>query len=193
MFFSVPNFSFAALILLGVLGGCATPVYQTNVHLIPPADAAGRACLQDCESRKTACQADCQARYQACAKALEPQVEASYIEALQQYEQDLRGYAASLRHFETQLYFGWTHGYPYSYGYPYYGFYGWNAWPGPYFFPPAYPELVMPTRQSVRAQLENSACQADCGCLPAYDTCFVGCGGQILRETVCIKNCPPAK
>lgn len=182
----VPNISFAALSLLGTLAGCATPQYQTNVHMIPPADAAGRTCIQDCEARKTACHADCQARYQACAKALEPQVEAIYIEALQQYEQDLRGYAAALRRYEMQLHFGWMH------SYPYYGFYWWDPWPGPY-FPPPYPDPVMPTRDGVRAQLEKSACMADCGCLPAYDACFVGCGGQIVRETVCIKNCPPDK
>ena len=184
MFFSVPNLSFAALILLGVLGGCATPVYQTNVHLIPPADAAGRACLQDCESRKTACQADCQARYQACAKALEPQVEASYVEALQQYELDLRHYAAELRHYELQLHFGWMH------SHPYYGFYWWDPWP---YFPPPYSPPSMPTREGVRAHLVKANCQDDCGCLPAYDTCFVGCGGQRLTETVCVKNCPPPK
>ncbi len=30
-------------------------------------------------------------------------------------------------------------------------------------------------------------------CLPAYDACFLGCGGQRVSETVCIRNCPPEK
>lgn len=173
----------AALLLLG---GCAAPQYQTNVHLISPTDAAGRACVQACETQKITCQSDCRDRYQACAKALEPQVEAHYIAALRQYELDLKHYAAALRHYEMQLYFGWMH------SHPYYGFYWWDPWPGPY-FPPPYPEPVMPTRDGVRAALEKANCQDDCGCLPAYDVCFVGCGGLIERETVCIKNCPPAK
>jgi len=178
--------SFAVLALFAMMAGCATPQYQTTVQLITPADAQGRACVLDCETRKAACQADCQARYQACAKALEPQVEARYIEALKQYEIDLRHYAAELRYFELQLHFGWVH------SNPYYGFYWWDPWPWPY-FPPPYPEPVMPAREGVRAQLEKTNCQAECGCLPAYDTCFVGCGGQIVRETVCIKNCPPGE
>jgi hypothetical protein len=174
-------------LLLALLAGCATPQYQTNVSLIPPADAQGRACVQDCEAVKTACQTDCQGRYQACAKALEPQVEAHYEAALKQYELDLRQYAAALRHYEIQLHFEWMHSYPYHYPY-----YWWDPWPGPY-FPPSYRAPVMPTRDSVHAQLVKSNCQEDCGCLPAYDDCFVGCGGQILRDTVCIKNCPPAQ
>jgi hypothetical protein len=177
---------FTALSLFAVIVGCATPQYQTNVRLIPPADAQGRACVQDCEARKTQCQTDCQTRYQACTKGLEPQVEACYTAALKQYEIDLKHYAAALRQYEMQLHFQWLYSYPYHY--PYW----WDPWPGPY-YPPPYPEPVMPTRERVRAQLEKANCQADCGCLPAYDSCFVGCGGQRLTETVCIKNCPPAK
>ena len=172
--------------LLVALAGCATPQYQTTVRLIPPADAPGRACAQACDARKAACQSDCQARYQACAKAIEPQVEARYLDALKKYELELRQYAAALRHYEMQMQFDWMNRYPF---YPYW----WDPWPGPYYSPPLYREPVMPTREGVRAQLEKSACKADCGCLPAYDTCFVGCGGQRVTETVCIKNCPPAK
>lgn len=168
------------------LAGCATPQTMTKVSLIPPDDAKGEACVQGCEARKTVCQTDCQTRYQACAKSLEPQVEASYLEALRQYEINLRRYAAELRHYEIELRFEWMYSYPFHY--PYY----WNPWPGPY-FPPPYPEPEMPTREGVRAQLEKANCQADCGCLPAWDGCFVGCGGLIVKETVCVKNCPPTR
>lgn len=181
---ALPRF-FAALSLLAVMAGCATPQYQTTVRLIPPADAQGRACVQDCEARQRACQADCQTRYQACAKAIEPQVEARYAEALKRYELELKRYAADLRHYEMQMRFDWLNRYPFQ---PYW----WDPWPGPY-FPPPYREPQMPTREGVRAQLLKSGCQDDCGCLPAYDACFIGCGGQRLSETVCIKNCPPAK
>jgi len=177
--------SFAALALLAVMAGCATPQYQTTVRLIPPADAEGRACVQDCEARKIECHADCQTRLQACAIAVEPQVETRYAEALKLYELELRQYAAELRYYELQLHFGWMYSYPY---YPY----GWYPWHGP-IFPPPYREPVMPTRDSVRAQLIKLNCQEDCGCLLAYETCFIGCGGQRVSETVCIKNCPPAK
>ena len=184
------TFSFSALVLLAALAGCATPQYQTTVRLIPPADAQGRACVTDCEARKNACQADCQARYQACVKGIEPQVEARYAEALKRYELELKQYAAALRRYEMELHFEWLRSYPYSY--PYRHPYWWDPWPGMY-FPPPYREPAMPTREGVRTRLAAENCQADCGCLPAYDTCFVGCGGQRVSETVCIKNCPPEK
>ncbi|MGE5320616.1 MAG: hypothetical protein ACM3KD_10575 [Hyphomicrobiaceae bacterium] len=178
-------FYFATVTLFSILAGCATPQYQTTVHLIPPDDAQGRACVQNCDAGKTACQSTCQTRYQACAKALAPQVEPRYLEALQQYELELKRYAAALRQYEMQMRFDWMNRYPFQ---PYW----WDPWRGPY-YPPPYPEPEMPTREGVRAQLEKSECKADCGCLPAYDTCFVGCGGQRVTETVCVKNCPPAK
>jgi hypothetical protein len=180
----------AALTVFGGLGGCAAPQYQTNVSLIPPGDESGRACVQICESRRITCEAGCQDRFRSCAKAIEPQVEAGYGEALAQFENDLRQYAAALRAYETQLSFAWFNSYPYGWG-----TWGWpwmGPWPGMY-FPPPYPVPKMPTRADVRAQLEKSSCQADCGCQPVYEGCFVGCGGQRLSETVCIKNCPPAQ
>ncbi len=177
---------FAAAALLGTLLGCATPQYQTQVRFIPPADAQGRDCVQACEAQKNICQTSCQTRYQTCVKNLEPQLGARYAEALSQYGNELRRYATALRHYEMQLRFEWLDSYPFHHPY------GWYPWPAPY-LPPLYPEPVMPTRESVRAQLEKSNCQSDCHCLTAYDTCFIGCGGQRLTETVCIQNCPAEK
>lgn len=171
-----------------LLAGCATPQYQTTVRFVPPADAAGRACVEACEAKKAACQAGCQARYTACAKGLDAEAEAHYTEALKQYETDLKRYAAALRRYEMDLRFDGLHAWPY-YGYPYRHFHGFGPWPRPWYPPP--PEPAMPTREGVRAQLEKTRCQADCGCLPAYDACYTGCGGQRIPETVCIKNCPP--
>ncbi|MHB1084647.1 MAG: hypothetical protein ACYCZA_07390 [Thiobacillus sp.] len=181
---------FWGLALLAILVGCATPQYQTSVRLIPPADAQGRACVQDCETEKAACQADCKTRYQACVRDIEPQVEARYAEALKLYELDLKRYATALRHYEMQLQFDWMNSYPYYH--PHYPPYWWDPWPRPYFSFP-YREPVMPTKESVREKLEKTNCQSDCGCLPPYETCFVSCGGQRLTETVCTKNCPPAR
>jgi len=180
-----------------VLAGCAAPQYQTNVSLIPPVDAAGRACVQACETGKEtgklACQADCQSRFRACAESIEPQVEARYTEALSQFENDLGQYVAALRSYEVQLSFAWMNSYPfYPYGWGMWGEPWLGPWPGMY-YPPPYPVPTMPTRAEVRALLEKENCQADCGCQPAYDACFVGCGGQRITETVCIKNCPPAQ
>ncbi|MFN3751818.1 MAG: hypothetical protein ACK4SR_10625 [Thiobacillus sp.] len=173
-----------ALFLAAALAGCAAPQYQTRVHVIPPADAAGRACVQGCEKTLAACQAECGARHQACAQGVEAQVEARYAEALARYETELRQYAAALRQYEMQLRYEWLYGHPYRWPY------GWGMWPT---LPPPYHEPRQPTREDVRAQLVKAACHDDCNCLPAYDACIVGCGGQRITETLCIKHCPPAE
>lgn len=178
------NVRFLALFCVALLVGCATPQYRTTVRVVLPADAAGRACVQGCEQKLNACQAECAARHQVCAQGVEAQVEARYAEALKRYEAELQQYAAALRQYEMQLRFEWMH------GYPYYWPSGWGMWPA---FPPPYREPKQPTREGVRAQLIKESCRDDCGCLPAFDGCFVGCGGQHITETVCIANCPPAK
>ena len=178
--------AFLILVVAGLVG-CASPQYQTTVRLIPPVDAPGRACVATCENQKNICQLECQARRQACAKALDPQVEAGYQEALKQYELELQQYAMALRHYEMQLQFEWLH-----YGSSGYGYGWWGSWPG-WYFPPPYFNPQMPTREGVRTALEQANCQDDCGCLPAYDGCFVGCGGQRVSETTCIKHCPSGK
>jgi hypothetical protein len=176
------SFPVSCLFVLLGLAGCATPQYQTVYRYESPADAQGVACLQTCEQKKEDCQAGCKARYQACQKDVEPLVEGRYLQALKQYELDLRGYERALRQYEMQQWLYW----PYDYWPPHHGYY--YPWPGAY-FPPPYLSSVMPTRDGVRAALEKDRCQTDCACLPAYDTCFVGCGGKRIAETVCIKNC----
>lgn len=174
---------------LALLAGCATPQYQTTVRFVPPADAAGRACVEGCEAKKAACQAGCQARFAACAKGLDAQVDSAYADALKQYEAELKRYADALRRYEMDLRFDWFYAWPYAY--PYRHPYVFGPWPRPSY--PLPREPAMPTREDVRAQLEKTRCQADCGCLPAYDACYTGCGGQRISETVCVKNCPPEK
>jgi len=172
------------LLALAVMAGCATPQYQTRYRYEPPADAQGLACVRGCEQEKEACQADCKTRYQACQKDIEPLVEGHYLQALKQYENDLRLYARELRHYEFQQWLYWPHDHWYfRHGYYY-------PWPGSY-FPPPYFSPEMPTREGARAKLEKEKCQADCGCLANYDTCYVSCGGKRIPETVCIKNCRP--
>lgn len=175
--------------LLG-LAGCATPQMQTSVRFVPPVDAAGRACVAACETARTRCQSQCQSAYAQCAKALDAEVEAHYAEALKQYEADLKRYAADLQAYRFDLRVGWMHAWPI--GHPHRHLYsGFDFWPYPPLPPPREP--VAPTREAIRAQLEKTRCRADCGCLPAYDACFVGCGGERITETRCIQHCPDSR
>ena len=176
-------------VVLGGLAGCASPQMQSSVRLVPPADATGRACVAGCEATRSSCQSRCQTAYTQCAQTLDAEVEAKHADALKDYEVALKRYAAELQQYQFDLRLGWVHGWPFRHPYRHLH-YGFDFWPYPPLPPP--PEPVAPTREATRAQLEKTRCQADCGCLPAYDGCFVGCGGERITETRCIKNCPSA-
>jgi hypothetical protein len=174
-------------VMLAGLSGCTTPQYQTAYRYEPPADAQGRACVQRCDVTKIACQTDCQARYKACQKDVAPLIEERYLQALKDYELDLKCYAAFLRHHEIQYYNSW----PFS---PWNDHPGYSSpWPPPCAYPPPYPVPAMPTREGVRIALQEEKYRDDCGCLPAFDSCFVDCGGKRIAEAICAKNCPKQK
>lgn len=170
-----------------VLGGCATPLYQTAYRYEPPTDPQGLACVARCAEERADCESRCQAALDACRKAIEPQVAARYDEALARYERELDQYLAELRHYELQLWMSWPGG-PWVYGPGYYGPWPyWYDWPRS--FPPP-PAPRKPSREAVRAALEKEQCRADCGCQGSYDDCFVACGGRRSVETRCIAHCP---
>lgn len=115
-------------------------------------------------------------------QALEPQIEAHYLDALKDHEHALDRYRGELEHYQLQLWLGW-HRDPWWFGH------GWTRpwWPSPMFIgaPP-----TMPTRDAVRDRLRRQHCERDCGCQPEYDACFLSCGGQRLEIRRCIANCP---
>ena len=52
--------------------------------------------------------------------------------------------------------------------------------------PPGKP--VKPSLESIVREL-SSTCPSDCGCKEEYDACFTSCGGRIVPEKYCVKNC----
>jgi hypothetical protein len=171
-----------ALALATLLGGCATPRYEIAYRLEPPEDASGRACVSRCLDPLQACQDSCRGRYQACQREIEPLLNDAYAEALRRYAFDLDSYAASLQHYEMQLWLGWGHA----------GWWGYPGWYGPgWFYPyPAPPPPPRPSRERVWDRLVAEKCDPGCGCQAAYDGCFVACGGKRIPEQRCVANCP---
>ena len=95
------------------LAGCATPQMQTSVRFVPPADAAGRACVAGCEAARTNCQAQCQTAYAQCAKMLDADVEAQHAESAQAIRgRPPRRYAAELQQYQLDMRLGWVHAWP---------------------------------------------------------------------------------
>jgi hypothetical protein len=172
---------FPSLLLLALalaLTGCATPRYEMVSRLEAPTDAAGLACLTQCEDKLKVCQQECSVRYQTCLKEIEPLLDAAFEDSLRQYAMDLDSYAASLQHYEFQLWMGWHQG-PWWF---------WPGWTYPYYVigpPPA-----RPSREAVHARVVATRCDKDCGCQPGYEACFLTCGGRKVLEERCVANCP---
>lgn len=175
-----------SLVLLAGMAACATPRYQTSYRYEAPVGAEGRACVQRCDVVLAGCQAKCGADYQACIKTLEPQVEARYIQALEQYAAGLDRYRLDLQRYETQLWeyqvwLGWRHD-PWWFG---------SRWPYPLYGPGYIGDLPdKPSRDQIMSHLRQEQCDRDCACLSGYDQCFLGCGGRQISETRCVANCP---
>lgn len=175
-----------ALILTALIAGlsaCASPPrYQTIYRYQPPADPAGLACLDKCTRKMETCQTQCQENYQACLKTIEPKkVDERHGEALKRYAAELDRYRLELYQYRLSLSLSWGH-------YPWYGHGFYHPWPEPYYFPPTPPSR--PSRDEEYNRLKKEQCEADCGCQPAYDTCFLACGGTRIPEERCIANCP---
>lgn len=172
-----------SLTLMLALWGCAaTPRYQTLYRYESPVDAAGQACVEKCGQKLAACQDRCKQVYQACLKDVEPLVDERYGEALKRYEDELERYRWELERCQLQLWLNWNRASLGYGGWPYY------PWPEPYCMP--YPLPRKPTRTGELAKLRQEKCEADCGCQPIHDTCFLACGGKKIPEERCVANCP---
>ena len=171
--------------LLAVLGGCATPRYETTYRYEAPADAAGRVCLEKCEPRLGVCQASCTNKYQACLKDIEPTVDARYRDALKHYDNAFQRYRWEMDRYQRYLSLGWVY-YP-----PGYAPWLYTPWHDSFYFPPTPPRK--PMRDELFKQVRQEKCENDCGCQPVYDACFLTCGGKKIPEVQCIAHCPKEK
>ncbi len=179
--------SIFSAVLVSLLIGCATPAYQMYYRFEPPTSADGQRCVQGCEQALADCGTACQAEWKACTDRVEPQVEAGFVQALKDYEVDLKRYRRNLDMYEWDLRLNWGpwHSGVWDAPWPYRSWYGMNF--------PLYRMPEQPTRDSVRSDLRKTQCKDDCGCQVKHDACYLGCGGRKVPERECVTNCPEAK
>ena len=167
-----------------LLTGCAGPRFATEMRYVPPGGEAGEACLQGCHIDMQACRADCQSRRESCIEGIEPRVDTAFERVLRQYEADRKLYLRELQFYrlERAVHFGFYH-HPFYYGTS-----------GPFWHtdrylddPPIPP--IPPSRAGIRQQVIAEHCEIECGCQARFDQCYLGCGGRIEREVLCIENC----
>lgn len=167
------------------LGSCATPRFQTAYRYEPPVDASGRAALGKCTQKLESCQQHCATEMQVCLKNIEPVVEKRHADALKLYESELEQYRIARQRYEFSMALNWNYD-PYGYDPRFY-----QPWPRPYYSPPVPPRKI--SRDEIFKQVRQEKCDADCGCQPLYDACFLSSGGKKIPETRCIANCAKEK
>ena len=171
--------SFVVFFLALLLEGCAaTPRYQSVKRLVAPVGPTTQACLSNCAAAMEKCKQTCAETRENCGKDAMPEAEAHYAQELKNHQSALRAYHWDLERYRMELLLQGGYGYPY-------GVWGWYPPPPP----PSPPAL--PDKERVIKRFIQKRCDRDCGCQSEYEACFLGCGGRIETETLCIANCPP--
>ena len=73
-----PTFLLSLLVLLLGLTACG-PVYQTDYHMVPPADAMGRQCSNGCLDRMQLCKSQCTIQDQNCEQMARLEAQNTYL------------------------------------------------------------------------------------------------------------------
>ena len=183
---------FALLLGVVLLAGCAqSPVYDTYTRFTPPAGVDGKQCLQQCHEQLETCRKECAQAYQICAKEVEPEVQAAFRQALDDYEHQRKLYEQQRVDYERDRLFdrgmrGGVYYGPGMYAGPFYtsGFWLTDSIP---IRAPIAPKA--PSEAQIRTQVTEQHCSQNCGCQSAYEQCFIDCGGEIERFPVCIAHC----
>jgi len=195
---------------IGLSLSACSPVYETKVTELEPADAMGRICIQEARKAKDSClrqsrviQADCMTRQRNLAQDSLSIAKIDYQNALSdyrtcssdtreewndrtqaQYEADLAAWKSSPTPLATMR--------PNRADY-----FDTNTFslkrPASITPLPQYIEQVCGTRPTA-PQLEDFVDASICGtpeasCEANYETAFRGCGGEIRREEICVKHC----
>lgn len=186
-----------------LFAGCG-PRYVIKNEYIPPASSRSQPCLNNCSLIRQGCQDQCQRNYQYClddaygkAKAVEMDEQRAYEMAYSRYQMDVMRFEMDLRHWQRDYY-------DYSRDLSHFQRQcEQNKDPNAckrrdelrrYMNRLNHDrprEPWVPTRPTFEQILVNqqSFCTTNCGCDQHYDTCFVGCGGQVIVHKICVENC----
>ena len=186
------------LILTMILIGCS-PRYQINTLYEPPASNQGLLCvMKKCNEQRDTCQNICDTQYNQCYTAKKQEATIYYdkfhTQQQQEYELEYQEYRRKLQHADRerrQLYidrdYAESHCMKNEKSYYCDDYQAINTaikqLQDPY--KPSYP----PTLEDTIEDFQNT-CSHDCShCDTTFEQCYVGCGGKVIKERVCIANC----
>lgn len=182
--------------------GCA-PQYVVKNQYIPPTNNS-KACLQECFAKKENLKHECQREYKECLKDAFELSKLVWAKSNENYKNRYDKYVAKLNEYNFDI-FSWQKRYDERYG-------DWR-----YFAKKCSKKgdkyacrresdlryeieklkIDRPKRprepQSVTfdeiLDKQQSKCSKKCDDNELYDSCFVGCGGEIIPYKICVRNC----
>jgi len=176
-----------------------SPKYKIVKEYHPPkiANSSESAiCLGVCESAKKACLSQCEASFSSCKVKAHRIAKQRYAAKMQKYTQALENYVNTIHDYRFErgfINFSYAgYGYPYYYNPRYYGYANSLFWYDPMpFYVDSYlpPKPKKPSLEREKLKAEAEFCDLDCGCAQKFDSCYIGCGGEVVHKKVCIENC----
>lgn len=195
-----------AYLMLGILllfTGCG-PRYIIKNQYIPPVGGISKGCLDNCSSIRNSCQVQCQRQHQYCLDDAYGRAKAVEQDELRAYDMAYSRYLMDFSHFKNDFH-NWERDYnDYSRDYDHYRYqcerekdrYACEkrdeiANRLKHLKKDKPREPWVPVKPSFEQILvtQQSACNTSCGCDESYDGCFVGCGGQVIPQKICVENC----
>jgi len=150
-------------------------------------------CLGVCETNRQACTQNCKATLKTCKIKSDRIAKERYAAKMQQYTIQLERYVNEMQLDNFNMYFYHFDHFRYPYYYPSHGYFGYGNslfWYNPM---PFYSYAPKPKKPSLKIEIlraQEEFCDAECGCTQTYDSCYTGCGGEIISKKICIENCP---
>jgi hypothetical protein len=193
---------FLAGALLVLTAGCGGPEFSVSYRFVPPPE--GKECLKGCEEKYSECRLKCSEEHSRCMERVRREASRIYEKELLAYQKELTAYQKAYDAYQREL-LNWNRNYRELYR-DYLYFKSKCKKTKDYFAcqrkedleealetlsntkpkPPQKP--VKPSLSDVVRELSLS-CPTDCGCKEQYDACFTSCGGKIIPERICVKNC----
>lgn len=189
------------ILLLSQLIACS-PIYKVNTNYIPPGAKAGLQCVKsECRTQELSCQNQCNDTYNQCKSS--KKVDATHYydkyhqQQLNEYDRQYINYRNEQEVYDlkralllekkenaNQQCHNKKHSDKEHYCKEYKSYrYEINRLKRPY--RPEYPLSLDETINNYQNQ-----CQQSCNhCVDSFDRCYIGCGGQITKERVCVSNC----
>jgi hypothetical protein len=184
------------LVLSMLFFTACSPKYKVVKEYHPPKitnSSEATICIGLCESKRTVCKTKCEEAFGSCKVKAHRIAKERYATKMQKYTAQLESYVNSIQPYNYDMRFYHFDYYGYPFYYPRYGYGGFaNSlfWYDPMPYYSYAPKPKKPSLEQEKLKAEAEFCDLDCGCSQKFDTCYIGCGGQVVSKKLCIENCP---